>query len=92
MATIVALPPAGTAVGAESCRVKLLAMVIVADAYFEGSATLCAVTATVAGDGRIAGAVNVPLALIVPHAPGQAPPDKLQRTVVSGCPLLATLA
>jgi len=43
------------------------------------------------GDGRILGAVNVPLASTVPHALGQAVPERLQSMVVSGCPLLVTV-
>jgi 3-mercaptopyruvate sulfurtransferase SseA len=69
----------------------LLVIVTVAEICFEGSATLCAVSVTLAGDGRIPGAVNRPLESTVPQAVGHAPPDKLQRTVVSGCPLLVTL-
>lgn len=47
--------------------------------------------ATLAGEGRSPGAVKVPLESTVPHAPGHAAPDKLQRTVVSGWPLLVML-
>jgi hypothetical protein len=57
VATIVAVPPAGTLCGAVTCRVKLLVMLIAADIRFEGSATLCAVSVAVAVDGRIPGAV-----------------------------------
>ena len=91
VATIVADPPVGTLDGAESCSVKLLVMVTAADTCFEGSATLCAVSVTLVGDGRIPGAVNVPLASTVPHALGQAAPERLQRMVVSGWPLLVTV-
>jgi hypothetical protein len=84
VATIVALVPAGTPDGAESCNAKLLVMVTAAEICFEGSATLCAVSVTLAGDGSIPGAVNVPLESRTPHALGHAAPDKLQRTVVSG--------
>lgn len=84
VATIVALVPAGTLGGAESCNEKLLVMVIVAEFCFVGSATLCAVSVTLAGEGRIPGPVNVPLESTVPHEFGHAAPDKLQRTVVSG--------
>jgi hypothetical protein len=86
--TIAALTPAGTLEGAESCNAKLLVMVTAAEICFEGSATLCAVSVTLAGDGRIPGAVNVPLESTVPHALGQAAPDKLHLTLVSGWPLL----
>ena len=92
VATIVALVPAGTLDGALSCNVKVLVMLTVAETCFEGSATLCAVTVAVAGEGRIPGAVNFPLESTVPHAVGQAVPDKLQRMAVSGCPLLVTAA
>jgi len=57
VATSVALPPAGTLEGAESCSVKLLVIVTAADVAFEGSATLCAVRVMFAGDGSIPGAV-----------------------------------
>ena len=49
-------PPEATLEGAESCREKLLVMATAAEACFDGSATLCAVTVTVAGAGRICGA------------------------------------
>jgi hypothetical protein len=57
VATIVAVPPAGTPDGALSCSEKLLVMVSDAEICFEGSATLCAVNVTFAGEGRIPGAV-----------------------------------
>jgi hypothetical protein len=44
VATIVAVPPAGTLAGAVSCTAKLLVIVRLAEACFDGSATLCAVT------------------------------------------------
>jgi hypothetical protein len=50
-------PPEGMLEGAESCREKLLVIVTVAEACLEESATLCAVSVTVAGAGRICGAV-----------------------------------
>ena len=56
MATMVALAPAGTPDGAESCSERLLVIVIVAEICLEGSATLCAVSDTLAGDGSIPGA------------------------------------
>lgn len=91
VATMVALVAAGMLDGAESCSEKLLVMVIVTEICFDGSATLCAVSVTLAGEGRIPGAIKLPLESTVPHAPGHAAPDKLQRTVVSGWPLLVTL-
>jgi len=57
VATIVAVPPAGTLDGAESCSEKLLVMVTAAEICFEGSATLCAVSVALAGEGRVCGAV-----------------------------------
>lgn len=84
VAAIVVLVPTGRPDGAESCIEKLLVMVTVAEICFEGSATLWAVSVTPAGDGRIPGAVNEPLESTVPHELGQAAPDKLQRTAVSG--------
>lgn len=70
---------------------SVIALVTAAESCFEGSATLCAVSVTLVGEGRIPGAVYVPLESTVPHAFGHAGPDKLQRTVVSGWPLLVTL-
>ena len=92
VATIVAPAPALTLDGAESCNAKLLLMATVAETCFEGSATLCAVIVTLAGEGRVPGAMNVPLESSIPHAVGHAAPDKPQRTVVSGWPLLVTEA
>ena len=57
VATIVAVPPAGTLDGAVSCSEKLLVMVSAAEICFEGSATLCAASVTFVGEGRIPGAV-----------------------------------
>src|SRR5260370_24985977 len=57
VATMVVEPPEPTPAGAESCNEKLLVIVTVAKVCFEGSATLCAVIVTVAGVGRICGAV-----------------------------------
>ena len=57
VATIVAVAPTGTLIGADNCSEKLLVMVTAAETCFEGSATLCAVSVTLAGDGRICGAV-----------------------------------
>jgi len=90
VATIVAVPPAGTLDGAESCNEKLLVMATAAEICFEGSATLCAVNVVLAGEGRDCGAVYFPLASTVPHALAHAGPERLQRIEVSGCPLLVT--
>ncbi len=57
VATIVAVAPAGMLDGAESCNEKLLVMATVVETCFEGSATLCAVSVALAGDGRIRGAM-----------------------------------
>jgi hypothetical protein len=57
VATIVAVPPAGTLDGAESCNEKLLVMATAAEICFEGSATLCAVSVALPGEGRVRGAV-----------------------------------
>jgi hypothetical protein len=57
VAMIDAVPPAGTLCGAVTCRVKLLVMVMAADACFDGSAALCAVNVAAVGEGRIPGAV-----------------------------------
>jgi hypothetical protein len=57
VATIVAVPAAGTLDGAESCNEKLLVMDTTVETCFEGSATLCAVSVALAGEGRIRGAV-----------------------------------
>src|SRR5258708_39233905 len=69
-----------------------LRMVTAAEACLAGSARLCAVTVTVVEAGKIGGAVKLPLASSVPHAEGQAAPEMLQRTAVSGRPLLLTVA
>ena len=69
-----------------------LRMVTVADACLLGSARLCAVTVSVVEAGKIGGAVKLPLASSVPHVEGQAAPEMLHRTAVSGRPLLLTVA
>jgi len=61
-----------------------LTMVTVADACFEGSATLCAVRTAVVAAGKFAGAVYTPAALIVPLlALPPLTPFTLQETLVS---------
>jgi hypothetical protein len=92
VATIVAVPPAGTLDGAEICSEKLLVMDTTAEICLEGSATLCAVSVTLTGKGRVRGAVYVPRASTVPHPVAHAGPERLQRIEVSGCPLLVTVA
>jgi hypothetical protein len=54
---IAAVPLAGTLCGAVTCNVKLLVMLMVAEACFEGSARLCAMIVALTGEGRIPGAV-----------------------------------
>jgi len=90
VATIAAVAPTGTVEGAASCSEKLLEIVSAAETCFEGSATLCAVNVTLAGEGRICGAVYVPVASTLPQPFGHAAPDKLHRVEESGCPLLDT--
>jgi hypothetical protein len=92
VATIVAVVPVGTPDGAVSCSEKLLVMFSAAEICFEGSATLCAVSVTFAGEGRIPGAVKCPLLSTLPQALGHAAPERLHRTALSGCPLLVTPA
>lgn len=92
VATIVAVPPAGTFDGAESCKEKLLVTVTAAEICFEGSATLCAVNVVLAGKGRICGAMYLPFASTDPQPLVQAGPERLQRIAVSGWPLLVTVA
>jgi len=57
VATIATAAPTGTLEGAVSCNEKLLVIVSAAESCFEGSATLCAVKVTLAGEGRICGAL-----------------------------------
>jgi hypothetical protein len=90
VATIAAVAPTGTLDGAESCNEKLLVIVSAAETCLEGSATLCAVNVTLAGEGRICGAVYVPAASTLPQLLVHAVPDKLHRVAESGCPLLTT--
>jgi len=54
---MVVVPPASTLDGAESCNEKLLVMATTMEICFEGSATLCAVSVVLAGEGRARGAV-----------------------------------
>jgi hypothetical protein len=82
----------GTLAGAESCNKKLLVIVSAAAACFAGSATLCAVTTAADGLGKICGAVKLPLLSTAPHPEEHAAPETLQRTEVSGWPLLEIAA
>jgi hypothetical protein len=88
VAPIIAEPPSSTLVGRDNCTVKLLVIVTVAEAVLEELATLCAVTVTIAGLGKICGAVKFPFESTAPQANGQAVPDTDQRTAVSGWPPL----
>ena len=90
VATIGAVAPTGTLEGAESCNEKLLVIVSAAKTCFEGSATLCAVNVTLAGEGRICGEMYLPDASTLPQPSAHAAPDKLHRVAESGCPLLTT--
>jgi len=90
VATIATVAPTGTLDGAASCNEKLLVIVSATETCLEGSATLCAVRVTLAGEGRICGAVYVPDASTLPQPLGHAAPDKLHRVEESGCPLLTT--
>ena len=68
--------------------VMSLRIVIVAEACLVASATLCAVTVTVADAGRICGAVYTPFALMVPvREVPPATPLTLHATVVSLAPV-----
>ena len=63
-------------------------IVTVAVADLVGSATLVAVTVTVAGDGIVPGAVYKPVELMVPHAaPVQPAPETLKVTAVFVVPV-----
>ncbi len=87
VAVYAAEAPVFTVVGPPTVSVKLLVTVIAAPADFEGSATLRAVSVTLAGDGRICGAVKSPPESTVPQAaPEQPGPDTLQFTAWLGLP------
>jgi len=78
-----AVVPLATAEGPRTVKVNALVMLSIALAAFEGSAALVAVRVTLAGVGRICGAVNSPLESMVPHAaPAQPGPATLQLTAV----------
>ena len=68
-------------------------MVLGTEADFDGSATLVAVSSTVAGVGKICGAVKTPVLEMVPQAlPEQPEPLSVQVTAVLGLPAEAMLA
>ena len=92
LAMIPAEVPTGTIAGAESDSVKLLVMVSAAEARFEGSAMLCAVSVSAAVAGSTCGAVKLPLASTVPHPAGHAAPERIQVTPPFGFPLLVIRA
>ena len=86
-----AVAPLATAEGPLTVKVNALVMLSVAPAAFEGSAALVAVRVTLAGVGRICGAVNSPPKSTVPHAaPAQPGPATLQLT--AGLEALLTVA
>src|SRR4051812_26087723 len=87
VATVIESPVA-TLTGAERASEKLLVMATAAEASFEGSARLRAVKVTMALFGKIGGAVKLPRVSTVPHSDGHTAPERVQRTAVSGCPLL----
>src|SRR5947209_10341347 len=67
--------------------VKLLVMPMEAAACFAGSAALCAVSVTFAGEGRICGAVKCPPLSTVPQPlPAQPAPETAYTIVGSGFP------
>jgi hypothetical protein len=57
VATTAALAPVDTLAGAESCSEKLLVTFTSTETCLDGSAALCAVSVTLAGCGRICGAL-----------------------------------
>ena len=87
VAARLALAPAAIDDGPVSVKVKLLVTVIVAMAFFDGSARLAALIVNVGGDGRFCGAVKVPVAVTAPHVgPEQPAPFSAQVTPMLGFP------
>ena len=85
--------PALTDVGPVTTRVNVLVTCTAAAACLDGSATLCAVKVTFAGEGKICGAVKSPLESSVPQdGPAQAGPEMLQMTARLGLPELEMVA
>jgi hypothetical protein len=78
--------------GAVNRSVKLLVMAMGKLFCFVGSAALVAVSVTLAGEGKICGAVKLPLPSTLPQPLAHAAPEMLQRTAVLGCPALVTEA
>ena len=82
-----AVAPAAMDEGPLIVKVKLLVMVIATVAFFEGSATLVAVSVTVGGDGNVCGAMKRPIELMAPHvAPAQPNPLSSHVTRLLGFP------
>jgi hypothetical protein len=87
------LLPGNSKLGPLTDIVKLLVTAMVAATPREESATLVAVTVTLAGDGKICGAVKTPLGLTVPQAsPAQPGPLTVHSTPLFGFPAEVTLA
>ena len=81
------LEPGAALEGPLIVSVKLLVMRIEAAARFAGSAELCAVSVTIAGEGRICGAVKCPPLSTVPQPlPAQPAPETAYTIVGSGFP------
>ena len=80
--------PAATFAGALNCNAKVLVMGMDILFCFVVSATLVAVSVTLAGFGRTRGAVKFPLASTLPHPVAHAALETLQVTAVLGCPAL----
>jgi hypothetical protein len=82
-----ALVPTVTDEGPLTVKVKLLVTVTTAVAFFDGSATLLAVTVSIGGTGRFCGAVKIPLEVIAPHvSPAQPCPLSAQMIPMLGFP------
>jgi hypothetical protein len=90
VAAYVAVAPVLTEFAPLTTNVKWLVTIIAAVAVLLGSAKLCAVNTTLAGDGSTCGAVYTPASVTEPHIPKQ--PDTLQLTAGFGFPGPATLA
>src|SRR5713101_9669246 len=81
------LEPGAALEGPLIVSVKLLVMRMEAAARLAGSAELCAVSVTIAGEGRICGAVKCPPLSTVPQPlPAQPAPETAYTIVGSGFP------
>lgn len=88
-----ALPPVTTLDGPLKEIANPLVRCTRADACFEGSATLCAVTVTSADGGKLCGAVYFPDESTAPQFPAAQPaPETFHRIEVSRCPAEIMLA